>query len=396
MQVPPPARESPAVDSSAVPMEGMNVGKALGGSNSSSSSSSSGQAAMQGSADGADADEEDGLNWDPDSAETGEAAAGKSAAGASGTVVEQSVYEYSSGMPQGTRQKLLRLAAAGFAACPVLVCTDAAARGLDMPKLDAVIQYDPPAAAQAYVHRVGRTARARRAGEALTLCSATEMRRFLGGRAMAGEYVLLSTVGRSADGAAMDVEKAEEAAAEAADRAAGSSAKEQETAGAAAADARRAVRMARRAREQDEAIARGAKPMLRIDASPRAWESLVPAYEQGLRSLRPLVEAEEGGRVRAWDAPPLDLLTGSGASTDAVASASSLWTSHRGEMDAVLSAVHNGSADFEEEGVASAGESDGDEAESAGALLQGIGPAAGRTVSQDPAVEPSDGPRGKK
>ncbi|KAJ1467395.1 P-loop containing nucleoside triphosphate hydrolase protein, partial [Baffinella frigidus] len=41
----------------------------------------------------------------------------------------------------------------------VLVCTDVAARGLDFPKIDWIIQYDPPQDVEEYVHRCGRTAR---------------------------------------------------------------------------------------------------------------------------------------------------------------------------------------------------------------------------------------------
>lgn len=51
----------------------------------------------------------------------------------------------------------------------ILLCTDVAARGLDIPRVDWIVQYDPPDDPRNYIHRVGRTARAGQSGKALML-----------------------------------------------------------------------------------------------------------------------------------------------------------------------------------------------------------------------------------
>ncbi len=56
----------------------------------------------------------------------------------------------------------------------VLVATDIAARGIDVQDLEYVINFDVPAIPEDYIHRVGRTARAERTGEALTFFSKEE------------------------------------------------------------------------------------------------------------------------------------------------------------------------------------------------------------------------------
>ncbi|KAL9111686.1 MAG: hypothetical protein Q9227_003960 [Pyrenula ochraceoflavens] len=60
----------------------------------------------------------------------------------------------------------------------ILIATDRASRGLDLPSLDHVISYDVPTSVTAYVHRVGRTARAGKDGRAWTLVAHKEGRWF--------------------------------------------------------------------------------------------------------------------------------------------------------------------------------------------------------------------------
>jgi ATP-dependent RNA helicase RhlE len=68
---------------------------------------------------------------------------------------------------QGQREQALSGFRSGH--FPIMVATDIAARGLDVENISHVINYDMPDTADAYIHRIGRTGRAQRTGDAFTL-----------------------------------------------------------------------------------------------------------------------------------------------------------------------------------------------------------------------------------
>ncbi|SPO04773.1 related to ATP-dependent RNA helicase MAK5 [Cephalotrichum gorgonifer] len=86
------------------------------------------------------------------------------------------VHALHSQMPQKARLRSIeRFAAANPKEPTILVSTDVAARGLDIPNVDQVIHYHVPRAADAYVHRSGRTARADKSGLSVLLCAPEEV-----------------------------------------------------------------------------------------------------------------------------------------------------------------------------------------------------------------------------
>jgi len=74
---------------------------------------------------------------------------------------------------QGQRERALKAFRDGDVR--VLVATDVAARGLDIPDVKHVYNYDLPNVAENYVHRIGRTARAGKDGAAIAFCAPDEM-----------------------------------------------------------------------------------------------------------------------------------------------------------------------------------------------------------------------------
>ncbi|KAI1380217.1 DEAD-domain-containing protein [Hypoxylon crocopeplum] len=79
-------------------------------------------------------------------------------------------------MPQKARLRSVeRFTGTNQGKSSILVATDVAARGLDIPGVDLVVHYHVPRAADSYVHRSGRTARADRTGLSILLCAPEEV-----------------------------------------------------------------------------------------------------------------------------------------------------------------------------------------------------------------------------
>lgn len=77
---------------------------------------------------------------------------------------------------QGQRDRALKAFRSGE--LRVLVATDVAARGLDIPEVRHVYNFDLPNVPDNYVHRIGRTARAGREGSAIAFCAPDEMKEY--------------------------------------------------------------------------------------------------------------------------------------------------------------------------------------------------------------------------
>jgi len=73
---------------------------------------------------------------------------------------------------QGERSEAMRKFKEGE--CRILIATDVSARGIDIPDVNYVINYDLPEKAENYVHRVGRTGRGVNKGMAISFCSEDE------------------------------------------------------------------------------------------------------------------------------------------------------------------------------------------------------------------------------
>lgn len=84
-------------------------------------------------------------------------------------------YALHSQMPQKARLRSIERFSSASSPSSILIATDVAARGLDIPSVQLVLHYHLPRAADMYVHRSGRTARAEKSGSSILLCSPEEV-----------------------------------------------------------------------------------------------------------------------------------------------------------------------------------------------------------------------------
>ena len=87
-------------------------------------------------------------------------------------------YSLHGNLPPSARTRTLDAFASSIASSSnpsILLATDVAARGLDLPQVDTVVQFDSPTDTKTFSHRCGRTARAGRAGTAWVLLSGREI-----------------------------------------------------------------------------------------------------------------------------------------------------------------------------------------------------------------------------
>jgi len=101
------------------------------------------------------------------------------------------------GMSQDQRDRVMRRVRAN--ATDLLIATDVAARGLDVEHVSHVVNYDVPSAAEAYVHRIGRTGRAGREGVAITLLEPRERRLLRNIEGVTKQKIEIATVPTVAD-----------------------------------------------------------------------------------------------------------------------------------------------------------------------------------------------------
>jgi len=106
---------------------------------------------------------------------------------------------------QGERSEAMRKFKEGE--CNILIATDVSARGIDIPDVNYVINYDLPEKAENYVHRVGRTGRGVNKGIALSFCSEDEKERLAEIQQFLNKEIEVIKLGKKDYARTMDITK---------------------------------------------------------------------------------------------------------------------------------------------------------------------------------------------
>ncbi len=169
----------------------------------------------------------------------------------------------------------------------LLVCSDVAARGLDLPAVSHVFNFDVPVHAEDYVHRIGRTGRAGRSGQAFTLALPADSKALAAVTRLLGQEIPLAGKQDDTDAPAEEAAPAPTTPA----------AQEQEP--------RR-----RRSRRGGASRKRAAKPEASVEPPEASVEPPKASVEPPKASVKP-VAAETTPVIAAVDAPPAESVSSS-------------------------------------------------------------------------------------
>jgi superfamily II DNA/RNA helicase len=176
----------------------------------------------------------------------------------------------------------------------VLVCSDVAARGLDIPTVSHVFNFDVPTHAEDYVHRIGRTGRAGRSGASITFATSADDKYLDSIEKLIGKAI---PEAQSSDPKAVLQETAEEAPSESADKAEPEA--QAETKPETDADAK-PKRRSRRGKDTKSDPSGGSKP---AEASPPKESGRKESGRKGGRNRRPGDEANDDPLPDISDTP---------------------------------------------------------------------------------------------
>ena len=93
---------------------------------------------------------------------------------------------------------------------PILIATDLSARGLDIPDINYVVNYDMPTEPEVYIHRIGRTGRGNRHGVAISFCAPEETKLREAIETLIGQHLSIIDLEEEERDATLDFSRASE------------------------------------------------------------------------------------------------------------------------------------------------------------------------------------------